>query len=483
MTDTLDPSDWAAFRAVCHEAIDDMVDHMAGIGDGPAWQTVPQAARDALAAPLPTDPAPLAAVYGDFREHVLPYPLGNAHPRFWGWVMGNGTAEGMLADMLAAGMNPHVGGYDQAATLIERQVLGWLREVMGYPDDGGALLVSGGTMANLIGVLVARNAHDSTVRQDGVDPGQGRLTLYGSSDTHSWVEKSADIIGLGRSAFRRVACLEDGTLDLEALAQAVAADRAAGHRPLCVIGNAGTVDGGAVDDLDAIADFCEAEQLWFHVDGAFGALLALAPAYRDRLRGMERSDSLAFDLHKWGYVQYELGCVLVRDAQLQRQAFETNAAYLAPAGRGIQPDALEFSAMGPQLSRGFRALKVWMTLQTHGTSKLGRMIERNVAQAQRLVERIAAEPQLELLGPAPLNVVCFRYRPQGVDAAPLDRINKEVLLRIQESGLAVPSSTIREGHFALRIAITNHRTVEADIDLLADAVLSHGAAIATDLAA
>jgi len=481
LKETLDPTDWEDFRALGRRMLDDLIEHMAGLREGPVWQPTSAQAKAALSRPVPWDPTPLASVYQDFLTHVLPFPTGNAHPRFFGWVMGNGTAEGMLADLLASGMNPHVGGYDQSATLVERQVLAWLREIMGYPADSGALLVSGGTMANLIGVMVARNSANPQIRDEGVLGGR-RLRVYGSVETHSWIEKSADLLGLGRSAMRRVAVDERGRIDLRALASAVAADRAAGEQPLCVIGNAGTVDGGVIDDLWALADFCADQGLWFHVDGAFGAVLTFSRIHRERLRGLERSDSMAFDLHKWGYLQYELGCVLVRDQNKQRATFVTDASYLEPLGRGIQPDALEFSALGPQLSRGFRALRVWIALRHHGIDKIGRVIDGNVEQAQRLVERIVADPRLELLGPAPLNVVCFRYRPPACsDERRLKAINREILLQLQESGEAVPSSTQREGRFALRVAITNHRTRLSDIDRLADAVLKLGARIADQI--
>lgn len=472
--ETLDPADWSSFRDSAHAMLDDMIDHLAGLNDQPVWQAPSTAARQALTTPLPKSPTALDAVYQDFREHVLPFATGNAHARFFGWVMGNGTADGMMAEMLAAAMNAHLGGYDQGPTLVERQVLLWLTQIMAYPESAGGLLVSGGTMANLIGLMVARNQYDTTIGRAGV-AGAGRLTVYASTETHSWVEKAADILGLGRDSVRRVACDSAGRLDVKSLRDAVAADRENGFHPFCVVGTAGTVDRGVVDDLEELADFCGDESLWFHVDGAFGALLALAPGYRHRLKGMERSDSLAFDLHKWGYLQYEVGCVLVRDAQLQRQAFETAAAYLAPAGRGIQPESLEFAAMGTQLSRGFRALKVWMGLRHHGTNKIGRLIEQNIRQAQYLLERIQQHPQLEQLGPAPLNIVCFRYRPtENLSDTELDALNLEILLNIQESGEAVLSSTVRDGCFALRVNITNHRTRMSDIDRLISTVESSG---------
>lgn len=477
MSHSLDPQDWNAFRALGHRMLDDMIASMSSIADGPVWTPTTPEAVAALSRPMPVPGEPLEAVYADFLRHVLPFPTGNGHPRFFGWVMGNGTPDGMLADMLASAMNPHVGGYDQSAALVERQTLSWLRQIMGYPETAGGLLVSGGTMANLIGVMVARNQADARIRGEGVAATPG-LKIYGSTQTHSWVEKSADILGLGRNAVRRLDSDADGKLNLDALRLAVRRDREAGCLPFCVVGNAGTVDGGVVDDLDALADYCAAEGLWFHIDGAFGAMLAFSGRHRGLLQGMERSDSLAFDLHKWGYLQYELGCVLVRDREKQRAAFETGASYLEPLGRGIQPDVLEFSAMGPQLSRGFRALRVWMGLRHHGVHKMGQLIDRNIAQAQRLVQLVDDHPQLERLGPAPLNVVCFRFRPaQTSDEAELKAINREILLRIQESGEAVPSSTVREGRFALRVAITNHRTQDEDIDRLVAAVLAQGHAL------
>ncbi len=479
MSPSLDPQNWDEFRSLGHRMLDDMVDAMSTIADGPVWTPPTAEAREALSRATPLQGEPLQTVYDDFVRHVLPYPTGNAHPRFFGWVMGNGTPDGMLAEMLAAAMNPHVGGYNQSAALVERQALSWLREIMGYPQDASGLMVSGGTMANLIGVMVARNQADSRIRESGLCAAP-RLTIYGSDQTHSWVEKSADILGLGRGAVRRLASDEDGKLDLDALRLAVEQDRQNGCLPFCVVGNAGTVDGGVVDDLDALADYCAEQQLWFHVDGAFGALLAFSEQHRGRLEGMQRSDSLAFDLHKWGYLQYELGCVLVRDGKQQRATFATEASYLEPLGRGIQPDALEYSALGPQLSRGFRALRVWMGLRHHGVHKIGQIIDRNVAQAQRLADQVDHHPLLERLGPAPLNVVCFRFRPADTTIeADLKAINREILLRIQESGEAIPSSTVRNGRFALRVAITNHRTQDQDIDQLVAAVLRHGQALTT----
>ncbi len=471
---TLDPPRWEPFAATAHRALNDAIDRMRTIGRRPPWRPVPEGVKQKLSTALPEKPRGLDEVYATFRDHIAPYPTGNGHPRFWGWVMGTGTAEGMLADLLASSMNPHLGGYDQSATLVEEQVIDWLKEILGYPAAASGLLVSGGTAANLTGLAVARGAKGPTgLRETGLASGP-RLCAYGSSETHSWVEKSCDLLGLGRDAFRRLTVDREGRLDPRALRSAIHEDRELGLRPFCVVANAGTVDGGVIDDLDLLADLCQEEDLWLHVDGAFGALAALSPRLRPRLAGLERADSVAFDLHKWGFLQYEVGVVLVHDAVQHRATFSTRASYLDSPGRGIQPAPLPFPELGLQLSRGFRALKVWFSLQVHGTERIGQVIEQNVDQAQHLVARIDRHPDLQRLGPAPLNVVCFRYMPGGHAGQALDQLNREILVRIQEQGIAIPSSTRREGQFCLRVAITNHRTRTRDLDALVEAVLRIG---------
>lgn len=471
---SLDPNDWNAFARTAHEALDAAIDHMRR---APAWRPLPDDARHDIDRPVPREPGDLAEVMDRVQRSILPFPTGNAHPRFWGWVMGNGTPEGTLADMVASAMNPHVAGYDQSAAAVEHRVIRWFLELMDYPETASGLLVSGGTMANLNGLAAARRAKAGfDLREDGLAGGP-RLRVYGSVETHSWAEKCSDILGLGRGAVRRVAADRHGRVIPDAILRAVREDRQRGDRPICVIANAGTVDTGAIDDLDALADLCAAEDLWLHVDGAFGALVALAPGLRHRLKGLGRTDSLAFDLHKWGFLPYEVGCALVRHRDVHRATFQTTANYLEPPGRGIQPEALELADLGIQLSRGFRALKVWVGLQVHGVDRIGRVIAQNVEQAQYLADRIEAEECLELLAPVSLNVVCFRYVEPGLDEDTLEALNREILLRLQEDGIAIPSSTWRDGRFALRLAITNHRSRRTDFDLLADSVLRLGQSI------
>jgi len=474
--ETLDPRDWNELRVLGHRMVDDMLAYLEQVRERPVWQSVPEEVKASLAGPPPLEPTDVGAVYEQFRRDILPYPTGNIHPRFWGWVMGTGTPVAMLADMLASGMNPHLAGYDQSASLVEHQVVSWMAELLGFPPDASGLLVSGGSMANLVGLTVARNTKAGfDVREAGLQtPGLPRLLFYGSSETHSWARKAAELLGLGNSAFRRVPVTADYRIDMGALRSAIAADRKAGARPFCLIGNAGTVNTGATDDLRALARIARDEDLWFHVDGAFGAFAALAPSLREIVAGMGEADSLAVDLHKWGYLPFEVGLALVRDEAAHRAAFATRSSYLEATPRGIVAGGLPFAELGVQLSRGFRALKVWMSLKTHGARALGRLVEQNVRQARHLRGLVEAHPRLELLAPVPLNVVCFRFAASGLDPAALDVVNQEILIRLQERGIAVPSSTVLDGRFALRVAITNHRSRLDDFDLLVNAVAGIG---------
>jgi aromatic-L-amino-acid decarboxylase len=303
----------------------------------------------------------------------------------------------------------------------------------------------------------------------------GPLTVYGSQEIHSSVQKAVELLGLGSASLRLAPVDGDYQADVAALARMLRQDRAAGAIPICIVGNLGTVNTGAIDDLDALADLAAAEQVWLHIDGAFGALAALVPDYAAATRAVARADSLAFDLHKWMYMPFEAGCVLVRDGEAHRRTFSIFPDYLARATRGVAAGELWFSEYGVQLSRGFRALKVWMSLKEHGIDRYGRLVRQNIGQARYLAGLIQAAPDLELMAPVPLNIVCFRWLGAGLDGATLDAINQEVLLTLHESGVAVPSNALLNGRFAIRVAITNHRSRLDDFDLLVREVRRLGA--------
>ena len=391
-----------------------------------------------------------------------------------GWVHGGGTPVGMLAEMLAASLNANLGGRDHIPIEVERQIVRWMQTIFGFPESATGLFVTGTSMANLIGVLIARDvALGFEVRCAGVAASSRRLTAYASAAVHTCVARAMDFSGIGSDALRLIPARPGQGMDLAELEKAIEADRRAGFTPFLLVGTAGTVDTGAIDDLSALADLSRREHLWFHVDGACGALAVLAPDLAPRLNGIERADSLAFDFHKWGQVPYDAGFILVRDGVLHRKAFATSAAYLRREERGLAGGSPWPCDFGPDLSRGFRALKTWFTLKVYGTDALGAAISRTCALARYLESRIAETPELELLAPVELNIVCFRYRA-GDDA---HRVNARIVADLHEAGEVAPSTTVIDGRLAIRAAIVNHRTSRAEIDTLVEKVVAAGRAI------
>ena len=468
-SETLDPQNWDDIRAQGHRMLDDMIDYAANIRDRPVWQPIPDEVRARFHAKLPRQPSDLGEVYREFTDFIVPYATGNVHPGFMGWVHGGGTAVGMLAEMLAAGLNANLGGRDHIPIEVERQIVEWTRLMFGFPSEASGIFVTGTSMANLMAVLVARTAAlGQSVRQRGVEGVS--LTAYTSTAAHGCITKAMDIAGFGSEALRCIEVDQSHRIDVAALRARIALDRGAGLKPFLVVGSAGTVDIGAIDDLQALSSLCREEGLWFHVDGAYGALGILSPALAPRLAGLENADSIALDFHKWGQVPYDAGFLIVRDGDRHRQTFSAPAAYLRRETRGLAAGSPWPCDLGPDLSRGFRALKTWFTLKTYGTEKLGAMITRSCALAGYLEARILAEPRLEMLAPVQLNIVCFRYR-----AADANKVNGDIVIDIQESGIAAPSTTVLDGQLAIRAAIVNHRTDTCDIDALVSAVLEFGA--------
>ena len=467
---SLDPTDWTGFRAQAHRMLDDILDFTRDTRQRPVWTPAPQHVRDGFRTALPQAPADLGTVHDAFMRDILPYTAGNTHPGFMGWVQGGGTPVGTLAEMLAAGLNANLGGRDQIPLEVEKQVLHWMRELFAFPATASGLFVTGTSMANLMAVLIARTkALGADVRRDGVAASETRLVAYTSAGAHNCIAQALDLSGLGKAALRMVPMNAQFQIDLAALEGLIAQDRAAGLTPFFIAGTAGTVDVGAVDDLAALAAIARREAAWFHVDGAFGALGMLAPALRPLLAGIEQADSIAFDFHKWGQVPYDAGFLIVRDGQAHLDTFAAPAAYLRRESRGLQAGSPWPCDFGPDLSRGFRALKTWFTFKVHGAEKIGRAIEHSCELARHLEQRIAAEPRLELLAPVALNIVCFRYR-----CAEADAVNADILVALQESGLCAPSSTTLGGRFAIRAAIVNHRTRREDVDTLVRATLQIG---------
>jgi glutamate/tyrosine decarboxylase-like PLP-dependent enzyme len=472
---SLDPDDWTQARALGRTMLDDMFTFLESVRERPVWRSPDAAAREVYERPLSQEGRALEAIYQDFKDHILPFGFGHTHPRFWGWVNGTGTVTGMLADLLASGMNGHVSFGDHAEIYVEQQVVRWLISLLGLPPASTGLLVSSGSAANLTGMAVARDEICQGARQKGVRVSGGSPMVYASDQVHNSVDKMVGLLGIGRENLRRVPSRADFTCDVDALAAAIARDRAAGLTPVCIVGTAGTVSTGAIDDLNALANLAARENVWLHVDAAFAAALSLSPVLRSKLSGIERADSVAFDLHKWFYLPYDVGCAIVCRPGAQRRSFSPPAAYLGEMERGIAAPGYPFGELGVDLSRGFRALKVWMTLQEYGTAKYAAQIEQNVAQAAYIADRVNGTEDLELLAPVPLNVVCFRHHPAELtETHALDRHNENILMTLHERGIAAPSFTRIRGVFAIRTAITNHRSRRADFDVLLDAVTAIG---------
>jgi glutamate/tyrosine decarboxylase-like PLP-dependent enzyme len=482
LEENLDPRDWEQMRILGHRMVDEMLDYIQGTRERPVWQPASDQVKRKFDRPLPLEPQSRDDIYQEFIKFVLPYPIGNTHPRFWGWVFGTGTPFGVFAEFLAGAMNTNSGDMDHhSANHVEKQVLTWIKEMLSYPSSASGLFTSGCSAANLIGLTVARNAlADFDLRREGINSGDQRMVLYASQEIHSSIQKAVEILGLGSRALRFISTNADFQINIEELRTSIQLDRSKGYLPFCVVGAAGTTNTGAIDDLDAMSELCQSEGLWLHVDGAFGAWAAIAPGVQHMVSGMEKADSLAFDLHKWMYMPYEIGCILVRDPQKHRQAFFLRPDYLARVepGRGITGGDLPWmSDYGFQLSRRFNALKAWMSIKEHGSRKYSRLIQQNIDQAQYVAEKIASTPELELLAPVPLNVVCFRYRVDGIGDADLDKLNQRILVELQEGGLAVVSGTRINEKFALHLANTNHRSRREDFDLLLQEVIRLGAEI------
>ena len=470
-----DLEDWDQLRSLGHRMVDDIIEDLRTLRDKPVWQPVPEHVRKHLASSLPRDPIGPEAAYEEFKLYVSPYPRGNAHPRFWGWVNGSGLPFGIFADLLAAAMNPSVGAFENAATLVEEQVLDWLKEMLSFPRTTSAVLTSGCSMSNIIGLAVARTSRAKVdVRSAGVAGIPKEMVLYASSETHSSVRKAVELLGHGRNALRTIRVDHQFRIDVAAMRARILADRLDGYEPFCVVANVGTVNTGAIDNLAQVADLCREQNLWLHIDGAFGTLAWLCEELRPALKGLQRADSLAFDLHKWMYLPYDVGCVFIRDADAHREAFVGTPTYLSRTAAGPASHLNSFADCGIELTRRFRALKVWMTLKAYGVNAFARRIRENIKQADYLSKLVDAHPCLQLVVPATLNVVCFRYVTPDLSPEELDRLNEELLIKLQLSGTALPSHTIINDRFVIRVAITNHRSEYSDFDSLVESVVRIG---------
>lgn len=468
-TDTefsLDPQDWEAFRENAHQLLDTCINQLAGAADH-AWQPVPESQKAAYA--LTETGMGIEKLVSRLQTEVLPYGTGNTHPRFFGWVHGTGLASGLLSELVAATMNSNCGGRDHGAVYLERAVIDWSKSVFGFPADASGLLVAGTSQATVIACAAARvRALGASVRSEGQ---QGaRLVAYAGSAIHSAAGKALELLGIGLSNLRKIPENAQG-LDPDALAAAIEADRSSGATPFMVFATAGSVDLGRFDDLTALANIASANNLWLHVDGAFGAWTRLADEpWKSLSDGIELADSLACDFHKWMYVPYDCGMVLVKNAEEHRAAFAGRPSYLEGKVEGIAGGDPWFCDYGIDLSRGNRALKVWAALVAYGPEKLGRAISDNCRMAAYMGDRVIAMDKMALAAPVVSNL-CVFTADETLSADRQSALNNTIAQRLQLSGQAVFSTALVAGVTCLRAAITNHRTNLAQVDMAMDAVL------------
>jgi aromatic-L-amino-acid decarboxylase len=472
-------------RRLGYAAVDAVAEAREKLESRPVFGKVGPGAR-LFEEPVPEAGMPAEEVLAFVREHVLPFPMGNSHPRFYGFINATADPVGITADYLAASMNPNCWGGDHAAIHVEHRVMRWLAEMLGYPPEAEGILVSGGSMANFTALAAARRAMTpGNVREDGLaGSGRPRLVVYASDQVHHCVDKAVDLLGIGMRQLRKIETDEQFRMRADLLERAVAADRRDGLVPAIVVGNAGTVNTGAIDPLQEIGDFCRRESLWFHVDGAYGAIARLSPRLAPLLAGMEQADSIAADPHKWLYVPYEAGATLVREPGRLAATFRKFPEYLASDPESPFPGPAWFAERGVELSRGFKALKVWMGLKTHGRRGYVRAIENDVRLAHALAEEVGRRKDFEGLSPTVLSIVNFRYRPsdRNLSEEDLDRINRKIANRLLGGGSFFLAPTILKGRASLRVCIVNFRTREEDLELLLDEAARVGRDIVANLA-
>ncbi|AMN45105.1 pyridoxal phosphate-dependent decarboxylase family protein [Rhodoplanes sp. Z2-YC6860] len=455
----LDPEDWDEFSRASHAALDDMIAFLRTVRDRKVWQQLPAEAAERFDTALPHEPRDLAEVLDEFKSSIAPYTTGNAHPLFMGWVHGAGTPAGMVAEMLAGGLNANCGGRNHVGINVENQITRWAAELFGFPDNSSGLFVTGTSMANLMGLLVARTAAlGESCKSQGLG-GFPQLTAYTSEQVHSCVTRAAEMSGVGSDNLRLIPVDAAGAMRVDLLAEAIETDIRQGARPFLVVGTAGTVNTGAFDDLNELSALCRRHGLWFHVDGAFGAMCSLSPDLRPLLSGIERADSVAFDFHKWAHVPYDAGFLLVRDPDIHRRTFSSPAAYLSRASSGLAAGEVWPCDLGPDLSRGFRALKTWLTFQTLGAKQIGACIDHSCRVAKHLEAMIEQSDLFEMRAPVRLNIVCFGLKTQTDD-----KLNEAIVIDLHQRGVAAPSTTRLNGRLVIRAAIVNHRTTEGDMD-------------------
>ena len=476
--ETLDPDDWEEMRTLGHRMLDDMLVYLQNIRNVPSCPPTQEAIND-IHASLTSEGEGELKAYEVFQRSILPYTVSLTRPKFWGVVAGTGSPYGMLAEMLRAGMNG-AQEFSFAEGHVHKQVINWITELLDFPREAGGVLVSGGSEANFTGIAVARNAKAETdVKAEGLQNLNRKMTLYCGDETHLCIERSVELLGLGNESLRRIPTDKDCRIELDALKKAIADDRKQNNHPFCIIGCAGTVNSGAFDDLNALADIAQKENMWFHVDGAFGAWVRISKTHRHLADGIERADSLAVDLHKWMYMPYGIGCTLVKNrlAHYSTFVYGHEAEYLKSAFELNSEQVSNPHNLALPLSRNFSSLKAYMLLRAYGKNKYSNLIQQNIDQANYLAELIGKEHDMEVGAPVTSNIVCFRYKPINLDESRVEGLNKLLFDDLNKKSFLMISDTTLKGKYLLRACIVNHRTKKQDLKFLVDEVKKTGIGI------
>ena len=460
MSDRLSISE-EQFRSMAQAAVDRIAAYYNTLAERPILQPTTSAAlRASLDRPIPQEGRDFTEILAELETTLFRYSRHNAHPRFFGYVASPGTPVNTIGSILEAALNINVTAWRSApaAAEMEHVTIGWLKQMLGYPPGAAGLFTSGGSMANLAGLAAARSAKAPEVVRHGLASGL-RLRTYVSSEAHFSIAKAAGILGLGEDNVREVRTDDRMRMDLEDLARQVQDDRTAGAEPFCVVASAGTTATGAIDPIADIADFAREQGLWLHVDAAYGGFAALSPSVRARFAGIERADSVALDPHKWLYLPVGCGCVLYRDPAAARAAFSHAADYTRTIGLE-RDEAFAFWDYGPELTRPFRALHLWLLFHSAGARRLAEAIESNLGCARQFECLIRESLEFEMLAPVELSVFCFRYKAAGGD---LNTLNEQILLDLQRAGSTYLSNATIRGRFALRGCVLNYRTTPDDM--------------------
>ena len=471
----LDPENWERMKALGHKMLDDMMAYLQNIRSQSF--TIPnEEAIKGICTPLTLEGEGEEKVYETFVKNILPYAGSNKSPRFWGVVAGTGSPYGMLADLLRSAINSVAEGID-SGSYVHRQVIDWIKEMLGYPMEAGGVLVGGGSEANFTGLAVARNAKaELEIKSKGVQSIPRKMTLYVSDQGHENLERGVELLGLGNEALRWIPTNDEYQIRLDILKKTIEKDRKQGYHPFCVIGCAGTVNSGAFDELNALADLCAEFNLWFHIDGAFGAWIKLSETHKHLVDGMERADSLAVDLHKWMYMPYAIGCTLIKDklAHYRTFVYGHEAKYLKAGMDYVEDQLSNPHNLALQLSRGFPSLKVYMLLRAYGKNMYKRLIQQNINQINYLAELINKESDMEITAPVASNIVCFRYKPKGLGEKELEKLNMMINRDLNNMSFWMISDTTIRGKYMLRACNVNHRSQRKDFEYLVEKVKEIG---------